>query len=216
MPMFFQGMPYAGSGTFAAKPAANTVPAGTIYRASDLGENGAYIESNGTRWRLVQGEAALKTLGAATAAINNVETIVLQTLLPAGTWQQYDTIRVRLAMTKSGTTDTGQVTVRVGSAGTTADTAILGLSGFVVLTAAGRSTGVEFDVKLLTATSAQKMGNNVAGSSSYGGTGATAAANATTITDASANALYVSVGIASSSTNDTVAMQSGVIQLATP
>jgi hypothetical protein len=216
MPMFFQGMPYAGSGTFAAKPAANTVPAGTIYRASDLGENGAYIESNGTRWRLVQGEAALKTLGAAPAAINNVETIVLQTLLPIGGWQTSDSIFVRAALSKSGAVDTGLLTVRVGTAGTVADTAITGLSSFIVFAAAGRAGAYEFEIKLLGATSAQKLGTQGTGNSGYGGTGTTTQVAATVITDASANALYLTLTAASGGTTDTLTVHSASFRLATP
>lgn len=216
MPMFLPGVSYAGSGTFAAKPAATAVPAGTVYRASDVGENGTWLESNGTRWRAFNGAAALKTLGNATGNIANSETIVLQTQIPIGAWQANDLIRIAFTGTKSGATDFLNATVRVGTAGTTADTAITGLSSYVALGGTNRSGGFIFDLKLVSATSVQRLGNAGAAATSYAGGTNTTLPAATAVTDASANALYVSLGIASSGATDTVSLQSCSIHLITP
>jgi hypothetical protein len=201
--------------TYATLPAANAVPAGTVVRATNLGEHGTLLISTGTRWRTLTGEATLKQLGNAVSGIANSENIVLQTLLPAGSWQTNDVIRIKnLSVSKSGTTDTGNLTVRVGTAGTTADTAITGISALTAVIAANQSFGAVYDIKLVSATSALKLGGNTVAPFAGGSTAAAAAATA--ITDASANALYVSVGLASSGATNTVGIQSGQIALVTP
>jgi hypothetical protein len=162
------------------------------------------------------GETRLASLGASPAAIAAVETIVMQARLAVGQWQTNGMIRVRTVLSKSGTTDSGRMSVRIGTAGTTADTAITGLSAQVLLSAASQAGGFEFDIKLISATSAQKVGTNAANVSGYGAGNAGAIAAATAITDASANSLYVTVTFSSSGATDTVTVQSGSIQLIAP
>jgi hypothetical protein len=152
----------------------------------------------------------MKSLGPAVSGVANSETIVLQSSFPINTLQANDTIRIWLTGTKSGATDNYNVTVRIGTAGTTADTAVTGLSSFALMSASGRSGGGIFDIKVVSSTSVLKVGNNGTGNAAYL-VGSTAAPAATTITDASANALFVSLSIASSSTTDTVAITSGQI-----
>lgn len=184
---------------------------------SDLGANGTRMVSNGTRWRPVNGETTLKTVAAAQTGITSAETIVLQSLIPAGAWQVNDTIRIWLAATKSGTTDSGLLSVRVGTAGTTADTAITTLSAYTLMAAAGVAGGSISDIKLVSATTAQRLGTSSGATGTYQtASGSGAAAAATTISDASTNALYVSVTLKSSAANDTVGVQSGQIKLITP
>lgn len=208
----FAGIP---SYTWATKPAG--VSSGALIFVSDVGEYGTVFQYTGSRWRALNGTAALKTLGAATANITNTETIVMQTQIPAGSWQTNDAIRVWLTATKSGATDSGNLSVRIGTAGTTADTAITGLSAFGLMAASGATGAGIFDIKLLGATSAQKVGGNNVNTHAYqNASGSTAGAAATTITDATANALYISVTMASSGATNTVQMLSGQIQLITP
>lgn len=200
--------------TWANRP--SSANASGLYLFTDVGSSGTLMRYAGSRWRPLAGQAQLASLGAAVTGIANSETIVLQTLIPAGAWQTNDTIRLWLTTTKTGTTDTGLLTVRIGTAGTTSDTAITGLSGFIFMpSAAILASGGIVDIKLNSATSAQKIGNNTTQNGSYvGGSGAVAAA--TTITDASANALYVSVAVYSGGTTNTMSIQSGQIQLITP
>lgn len=199
--------------TWANKP--SSAVTGSLIFVSDVGENGTIFQYTGSRWRAMNGMASLKTLGTAQTGIANSETIALQTLIPAGALQAGDIVRGRLSLTKTGTTDTGTVTVRVGTAGTTGDTAITGLSAFVALAATGVSAGFEFEVRLVSATSAQRLGSTGANLTAYAGSSSVAASAATVITDASANALYVSVGLASSGATNTVGLQAGLIQLIT-
>jgi hypothetical protein len=211
-----RGLPYSGSGTWANRP--SPIPAnGTFYFATDVGENGTLLQSNGTRWRALNGRTTLKTLAAPVSGIAAAEQIVLQTLLPIGAWQNRDSLIIQLDTTKSGVTDTGLLTIRVGTLGTTGDTAITGFSSFQFMTAGGVAGGGTYEICLNSATSAQKMGANTNGQSSHSSpAGSATGATATTITDASANALHVSVGLLSGGATNTVAALAGSISLITP
>lgn len=211
-------MPYAGSGTWANRPA--VVPAsGTQYFATDIGENGSVWQSNGTRWRALNGEAVLKFLTTSVAGIAAVETIILQSLIPAGVLQAGDLILVdNLAVTKSGSTDSTQLTVRVGTLGTVAgDTVLTGLSAYTLQGATTIGGGYTFLVRNVSTTSMQKMGNAATGAHSMfaGSTTAVAAATAG-LADNSSNAVYFSVALKSSSTNDTISGLSCTIRIVTP
>lgn len=205
-----------GDYAYAALPAASAYTGKTAY-ATNLGANGSVLQSNGTRWRAVNGTAVLKALAAPVSGVVNSETIVLQTLIPAGAWQTNDTIRIWISGTKSGSTDAYLMSARIGTAGTTADTVITGLSAFSLMTATGLTGGAVFDIKLLSATSVQRTGGTTSGQGTYtAGSSSGAIAAATTISDASANALYVSVSIYSGGASNTVAALTGQIQLITP
>lgn len=206
------GWSFAGSGTWANAPSASAY-SGYLYYATDIGADGVLLRSNGTRWKVANGTANLKSGAAVVSGITNTEQIVLQTLLPINAWQQFDSIRLFLNTGKSGATDTARITVRIGTAGTTADTAITGLSVAQLMTAAGLASGMSVDIKLLTATSAQKIGSAQNGAVGYADANAVAASAATTITDASANALYVSLGLSSSGATDTLTFHGGNIQM---
>jgi hypothetical protein len=209
---------WAGSGAYATIssifPAANF--SGYMALATDLGSlPGTYLVSDGTRWKILGGTATLKQLGAAAGGVTNTESLVLQTLIPAGAMRQYDSLRFWMSLTKSGTTDALNLTLRIGTAGTTADAAVISLAGAV--SAASLTFGGVFDLKMLTTTSAQRAGTGaVTGISSYSGQTGTAQSVAVTIPDISANAVYASIGIVSAGTTNTVGMTSGHIQLLTP
>ncbi len=203
------------STTWANRP--TSAGADQIYLFTDVGSSGTLMRYAGSRWRPLAGQAQLAALGAAVTGIANSETIVLQALIPAGVWQTSDSVRIWATINKSGTTDTGLLTVRIGTTGTTSDTAITGLSSFLLFSAANLSGGSTFDIRLNSATSAQKVGSNLNGSASYSTPNSAAApAAATTITDASANALYVSLSLASGGATNTLSITSGQIQLITP
>lgn len=201
------------STTWANRP--SSAGNGQMYLFTDLGASGTLMRYAGSRWRPLAGQAQLASLGAAVTGIANSETIVLQTLIPAGAWQQYDSIRIWLTGTKSGTTDTFLVTVRVGTTGTTSDTPITGLSGYQMGGPSMTAHGGIYDVRLNSATSAQRLGATATVAMTYY-TNLAGIAAATTITDASANALYVSVSIYSGGATNTVGITSGQIQLITP
>lgn len=200
------------STTWANRPA--SAGNGQIYLFTDIGASGTLMRYAGSRWRPLAGQAQLASLGAAVTGIANSETIVLQTLIPAGAWQTNDTIRIWFSGTKSGTTDNQLIGVRIGTAGTTADAAVTGLSAYIFANAAGVIGAGIYDVKLVSATSALRIGASAAASSGYY-TNLSNIAAATPISDAAANALYVSVSTYSSGATNTVSAVSGQIQLIT-
>lgn len=205
------GTSYPASYTWATKPAATSLPAGTQIRITDIGTDGTMWFSTGTRYKLVGGKAIIKGLGNSVSGIANSETIVMQALMPAGAVQTNDTVRVWVTATKSGTTDSATMIVHVGTAGTTADTTVVSNS---IMGAANRTYGGIFDLKLTSATGLTRSGANSANGSYT--VSNSAAGGATAITDASANALYWTVTLQSSSTNDTVGSIGAQFELVTP
>jgi hypothetical protein len=196
--------------TFAKLPAVTT--GNRLALVNDIGPAGfgSLWISDGTRWRLLGGRQVIAMLGAAVGSIANSETVVMQTAaaLPAGSWQTNDVLRLSFTVNKSGTTDALTGNVRIGTAGTTGDTAVV--SATTILAAANRSGTFQFDIKLVSATSAQRVGVATTAQVS-----ATAEVAAVTISSAATAALFVSFTILSSSTNDTVGITSGQIELIT-
>ena len=207
--------PFVSGSTWSAKP--STAANGSLAFVTDVGEGGNYYQYSTalTRWRALNGVATIKDLGAPSANVAASETIVLQALIPAGAWQTNDVLRIYVDLSKSGTTDTGALAIRIGTAGTTADTAVFNLASYMA--AATQSSGNIFDLKLLSATSVRRQGyTSTSNGHTYLGNSSNALDAAVTITSAAANALYVSVSIASSGATNTVAMTGGQIQLITP
>lgn len=189
--------------TWANIPAAGN--AGRMHFVSNAGTKGSVWLDDGTRWKPLNGFATLATLDTASSNIGNTETIVFQYLIPAGMWQTGDILRVYYGIEKSGTTDTLGFNVHVGTAGTTADTAVVNSTS--LMSAANRYYASYVDMRLNSANSAQQTTPN------FGISGTAATLAAVTISSASANALYISVGINSSGTTDTVALRSSSVQL---
>lgn len=201
-------------GTWANKP--SSAAQGSFYFATDVGEHGTLFQYGVSRWRVANGSATLKKVNADVTGIANTYQIIGQTLLPAGSLQTGDSLRARFTLAKSGATDSGGLTIYMGAAGTTADTVITGFSALTIMNASGRSAGYEFEAKLRSATSLQKVGNAATTVSAFSGQSTSVAAAATTITDASANALYFSVGVASTGTTDTLIASDVLIEIISP
>lgn len=192
-------------GTWAAIPLASDAGAGALYYATNVG-GGTLLVSNGTRWRPLGGSSVLGKLGAPVAGIVNAEQLVLQTLIPAGLLAAGDQLLVSATVAKSGATDSSDFSVRVGTAGTTADTVVYVLTA---LSAAARTWGSQEEFKLISATSLQRNGNTT---SAYVGLATSVAPAAVTISSASSNALWLSVGLKSNGATDTVTAQGATIQ----
>jgi len=185
--------------TWATKPAA--YPAGQVVFISDYGTRGTYwvYDTGMARWKPF-GKQLLKSLDALSAATNNTETIRLQQLLPAAGLQVGDRIEARLSITKSGTTDTGIVRVRVGTAGTIgSDSAIY---NGAVLSAAQLNGGVTVEFRVDSATTLQLLARSDLG---YGGGTTNGIPAPATISNIS-NALYVSASLLSGGATNTVIM----------
>lgn len=197
--------------TWATKPTAGV--AGRQIRITDVGNEDTIWVDTGTRWKPANGRAVLAALDTVSSNIANTDTVVFSKQIPAGVLGVGDRLRLRMATSKSGTTDTLQLSVRIGTAGTTSDTRVW--NGSAYLAAANRTGGSDFDIRLESATSVLVLPNSGSTTVSLGHSTVVnaAAAAAVAITDASANALYVVVSIQSSSTNDTVNLRDAQLEL---
>lgn len=204
MPVQFGSSGGILSTTWANKPA--SYPVGSPVFITNAGADGSHWYYDGTRYKPLNGRALLASLDTASGNITNSgESLVFQYLIPANVVQLLDRLNLRCTMTKSGTTDTGTLRVRVGTAGTTADTLIFSGSG--MLGAAQQTAAFEADFRLATATTLQALANSGSTSATFGYSNQSnnAAAAAPTISNVS-NALYFSVGILSGGATNTVAL----------
>lgn len=182
---------------WASIPAAGN--AGKIVRVSNVGTKGSLWMDDGTVWKAVNGQALLASLDAQSTTVSNSEVIKLQYQLPAAFWQVGDCARVFLHMAKSGTVDTGSIRVRVGTAGTTSDAAIIAPT---LMAASAQSAAVIYDLCLEDATTLNGMTNPATG---YGQTSTGTFGAGTTISNVS-NALWISIGLFSGGTTNTVTL----------
>lgn len=191
----------------------SVAPARTLFLATDLGALFQYSEAMG-RWRAVNGIARLHSLVRTVSGIAG-ETIVLQQWMPFESWQDGDVLRVWIAGGKDGSTDSARLTVRVGPAGTSEDAAVPGLDGIVLAGNTSRSFGAFFDVKMMGGHVVKRLGAS-GGAGSYSGAGALVQAEGIEVPAAQFQALYLSVGIASSGITDHVFVDDASIELRTP
>lgn len=190
--------------TFATLPA--TAPAGKTVWLSDIGNaiigaspvaaTGSLWQFDGV-WRPVSGRVTLAKLNTPITGLTNIEAVSAQILLPAGFLRVSDRLSVEYTVTKSGTTDSALALIRIGTAGTTADTTV----NLGTVLAAGSVYGRFMStIRIEAATTAQLLGGS-------GGliSGVSATPAAATIANIS-NALYINFGARSNSTNDTVGL----------
>lgn len=204
-----RGMPQT---TWANRPALTAFPAFAPIVFTDIGgsvttpNKGSVWYHDGTSWRPVGGRCLLYTLGgvAQNKTTNvTVEEIKGQVLIPAGLWATTDhKVSVIHTMTKSGTSATGNYTIRLGTAGTTAD-------GLIIAAAVGSPTGTSRQGQNLryflrdTATGVTQP---------FNGTGAYGTSTATpqtpiTVPNLDSNNLYLSMGIYTSVTETSALTQ---------
>lgn len=184
--------------TYANLPAAAS-STGLIYRVSDLGTSGAglLMISNGTRWLPLAGSAYLASQNnPQTVNAGAAETIVFQYLMPAGLLAVNDRLRVYFTGTKAGGTTATAGRIRMGTAGTTADTQITFGN---VMTIAGLSMSTLFSHKITAATTVQPL-YSLTSSGNYTGSSTSALQSAVTISNVS-NALYISLTLTPGATD---------------
>lgn len=181
--------------TWATIPAAGT--AGRMIFISDAGTKGSTWFDDGAHWKPLNNQALLGSLDTPSAGVNASETIAFQYKSPAAFWQLTNRLRLIGTLSKSGTTNSGVLNIRIGTAGTTGDSIVLNST---VLSAGNRQVSFIYDIRIESATTVQLM-NNVSG---YGTATSTALASATTISNIS-NALWFNVTITGGAT-DTVSL----------
>ena len=125
---------------------------GRTVRLTDV--NRAVYESTGTRWRPQSGRAVIGSLDTDwTGVAGASEQIVWQRTLPAGLLRNGDTLFTTGGFGKSGASETCTVQLRIGAAGTTADTSIIATAP---LATTNVSYGMYLEFRRNTATSMQR------------------------------------------------------------
>lgn len=201
---------------WASIPAAGN--AGKVVRVSNIGTSGSLWMDDGTRWKPVSGCVTLKTMAAASSSIGNTDTLVFSYQLPAAVLQTGDRLNLRYSGAKSGTADTMVIVVRIGTAGTTADTAVGGLSA--ALGAANRSGGGFQEYRFDSTTTVLRLasaGGTTFANGAYSSAVAAAFPAAVTLGGGQSvsDSLFVSITIQSNGTTDTVQLMDAYLQLCT-
>lgn len=182
--------------TFANLPTASSNQ-GRVCRVTDL--NNALFESNGTRWKPVNGRAVIATLDSDwTGIAGTSEQIAFQKLIPANVIKNGDTLLIYGGYGKSGTSETTTIQIRLGTSGTTADTSIL-------LTAPLSTTNISYGMPLeFTRVSATSIERSLSGATQNPfGTTTSALATPVAVSSMDANTLYITVTMTQSSTVET-------------
>lgn len=157
---------------------------------SDVGIGGGSVwYSDGLRWRAVGGKVTLlKRITATATSASGTEQIAEQTpIMPAGLIQTSDTIRTVLSVQKSGTGVATTTSLRLGTAGTIADTAVWALANPA---AANRTFATVIELIRVDATTIRGSGLIAAGVYAQGG----AFPADVTVANMDSSALYLTLG----------------------
>ncbi len=183
--------------TWANRPAlASSI--NNVIRITDVGGNlngaggGNFFFAAPSRWKPVGGNVIIDAVDTPnTSAANTSENQLNPNhiLIPAGVISINDRLRIRATFTKSNTAENATLRFRFGTAGTTADALIATITS---LAGANQSEGVLLDFKLTSLTAIQKLGNATT-DQSYGGVNSALTPNAVTVSDVSANGMYLSI-----------------------
>ena len=149
--------------TFAGLPSA-AANVGTQYFVTNVGAGtggaggGTMFVASTTRWKPAGGNASLDSVDTPNVGVANTTEQNLNPnhiVIPAGVIGNFDRLRLRLSMSKSGTVDTATVNIKFGPLGTVADPAIATFS----FSTTNQTDGAFIDFKRLSATSMQKLGS---------------------------------------------------------
>lgn len=204
--------------TWALRPAAANNP--NIVRFSDVGGGtgntggGNLFYSNGVRWKPINGVALLDAVDTANTSIANTAEQQLNPnhiVIPAALVGDYDRLRIKMTLTKSGAVDTATVRLRFGPLGTTADPLI---AASIVLTGTNQSYGALIDFKRTGATTLQKLGNGDI-SSSFGGLLAGVIAAPVTVSSMTSNPMYLTISSQMTTGVETVSVSDYTLYLDT-
>lgn len=187
--------PYTPTYTWAGKPA--SYPAGQRVRISDMGAKGSFWFYDGTLWQPDGGSQTLANVTTSVTGISNVEAVNWQYQLPAAALQVGFTLIGDVMMSKSGTTDTGSIKARLGTAGTTGDTLLFNVQ---IMSAANQQGAGHFELRLESATSILPMPSQASGILGYGSNN-NAAPSAVTISNVSNSLFFSLCGLSGGASN---------------
>lgn len=195
-----------------------TVVNGSLDYTINGGNGGFGYDTDGNITGLVSGDGTrlyvvpLYDLPAPSAMSGTSEVVLAQFSIAAGLMGVLDRLEMRLSASKSGTSETATIRVRVGTLGTTADTVVYTSPSLLVST--NVSAGTLLDFKRSSETALQKLGSGVS-TGAYGGASTVAYPAAVTVGDMDDAAYFVSVTAASSSTSETITLQDLIARLTT-
>lgn len=163
---------------------------GRIIRVSDL--DNILLQSNGTRYKPLGRSAIIGSLDADwTGAASASEQIGFSKLLPAALLATGDRLRMWVSVGKNNTAENFGFRIRFGTAGTTADTTLLGSVN--VLTSTALSNGFFVIFRREAATSERKMGTGVNLTTYMGAANTGAVASAITVSNMDSNPMYLTM-----------------------
>jgi len=177
-----------GGGALAA------LPAGAVAWVEETAWHGWVTPNIGkTYWSVVSPTSVVLDTTMQTGAADGTHQVVKSSLLPVGLLRAGRKIIIKGALGKNGATDASTtVQARIGTAGTTADSALL---SFPAMSAAQRSTWAGTEWKLASATSFQSIGppNNNWWSASGGASTIVGQAWSVAIANVDTTPLYISL-----------------------
>jgi len=193
--------------TWATLPAAASAP-GLMALVTDI-NGGTFFRSNGVRWKPYNNMAALSVLGSRVTMSGTSEVILAQVAIPAGLVKDYDNLWVRQSLSKTGTTEIATLRLRLGTAGTTADTTI-----WTNASMAGTSVSIGYDLmfKRNSATTITKTGSGST-MTPLAGASTAAYASAVTVPNMDSSDVVLSLTCTSSNTAETFALEDFVLEL---
>lgn len=193
-----------GPCVFAALPTAS-VATGIVAKVSDVGGSGGSLwVSDGARWKPLNGSLQLYTMPVRNTTSGVTEALLGQVFVPAGVLQNGDRLELKMSFSKSGTSETATIRLRIGTAGTTVDSLIASSNALV-------TTNISMESRLKyrrqTATSVQKLGTSASFTGVEGSVtnGAFPAAN--TVPNMDTSGVYFSITGAMSSTVEVCALE---------
>jgi hypothetical protein len=186
------GLPYLGSFTFAQMKALTGMSEGDVVKVTNYGRGGSLwrYSASLTDWFPMSPTKVYEKTATTDGVTQLADQLLLAIPTEAGLLAN-KVWRLTVSFGKDGTTDAaGTFSMRMGTAGTIADTAVWQASS--ALSAANRCVGYDSWNRMASATSVEKLGGSASAAWSGGTSGSTLNA-ATTVANVATQATYVSL-----------------------
>lgn len=185
---------------YASLPPATEAQAGTIALVTDLGQASTMFVSNGTYWRVTAPADVSFTSTSANGTLSASDQIIRTVTLPVGILRAGRSFSVKAVFGRAGTTDAATTcTLRLGTAGTTADAAIFSSA---LLTETNKTLAVSPLFYLTSATNVRLLGSQT-GLEDFSGAASTVAYPVdVTVANVDSSTLKLSAGMQMAGTTD--------------
>lgn len=193
--------------TWATLPAASA-QVGAMALVTDI-NGGTFFRSNGTRWKPYNNVAALKLLGDRVTMTGATEVVLAQVALPAGILQNGDGLRIRQSLSKSSTSETATLRLRLGTFGTTGDTTIWSNASIATVAI---SAGYDLAFKRKAATEIIKTGSGST-MQPFAGVSTAVYPSPVTVANMDSSDLFLSLTCTMSAAVETLALEDFICEL---